>query len=90
MVANEALLVPFGGQFDFNCFARVSVGTACNNHESVLGSRMKHSVSILENQALIGLRKNEGREGEEFFSQLKLSESEQLTEKKIVVRRIEL
>ena len=82
MVANEALLVPFRGQFDFNCFARVSVGSACNDHKSVLGSRTKQSVSILEYQALFGLRKSEGREGEEFFSQLKLSESEQLTVEK--------
>ena len=69
---------------------RVSVGSACDNHKSVLGSRTKKSVSILEYQALFGLRKSEGREGEEFFSQLKLSESEQLTVKKLVVCRIEL
>ena len=46
----------------------VGVGSACDDHESVLGSRTKNSVSILRYQALFGLRENfEGREGEEFF-----------------------
>ena len=43
------------------------VGSACDDHVVGLGSVSKECMRILKEQALFGLRKNEGREGEEFL-----------------------
>ena len=74
MKACEALVVPGRRQLELDSIVGVGVGSACDDHESVLGSGTKNSVSILRDQVLFGLSEKkiifEGREGEEFFTQL--------------------
>ena len=61
MEACEALFIPGRRQLDFESVVGVGVGSACDDHESVLGSGTKNSVSILRDQALFGLRERKIR-----------------------------
>ena len=67
MNACEALVVPGRRQLELDSIVGIGVGSACDDHKSVLGSRTKKSVSILEYQALFGLKKVRGGRGRSSF-----------------------